>query len=337
MKIWTYARRKVIQVCLFSFIPLFNLLYLSLCVFDDFSPRFKRNRENLVRPTNKRKMQKQKELDLVICVVVGPGERIGIIDLIESAKCYLKGKYRIIVVDDSGSLNVWRSVRKYSEVVYLRNYRRLGFYKLPQTVRKTFRYALQHYHFKALIKMDPDALFTGPGLIKDILDYYATHPIAGLLGSYRVTCTGTKRDLLHGAKLLKKNWDYWRKTIDKAQSWGYELGAHAQGGAYVLSRLCLQDMEQAGYLINNPGGSRVSEDVTVSLYVKSLGYEIHEFAKSGQPFDIAWRGLPISKEEIVKQEKKAIHSIKYTPEDLQIRDYFRNIRKSYSDRRNAIC
>ncbi len=322
-----YISKKIKKAKLFLLGPLFNFLYFSFVLLEHLRIRINGTQENQTWLIDKRLLQQKKELDLVICVPVGPGEVLGIVDLIESAKCYLDGRYRFVVVDDSGSLEVWRAVRKYSEVDYLRNWRRRGFRKLPQTIRKCYRYALQNYQFPFILKIDADALITGPGLIHDIKEHVTRHPKAGMLGSYRITSENTTREFSLMGDILKENWIYWKEIIEKAQRFGYELGENTQGGAYVITRPCLEDMQRAGYLIAKPRGTVYVEDVTFSLYSRSLGYELHDFAKVGQPFAIAWRGLPIPKEEVVKQGKKVIHSVKYATEDIQIRDYFRKIRE----------
>jgi hypothetical protein len=278
---------------------------------------------------------KKAEVDLVVCIVAGPGQLIGILDILDSIRRYLDGIYRVIVVDDSCTLKIWSAIRKSSEVDYIRNWKRLGIEGIYESLLKAYLYALKNYRFKALLRIDTDALITGQGLVHDVISYFITHPKAGMLGSYRETCTGAIRDFSPAAEQFKKSWDTWKNLIEKAQEKGYELGENVQGGAYIISYQCLKDMHHKGYLLKKRKGSYVSEDFIFPLYVRALGYEIHDFAKNG-PFAIAWRGLPIPKEEVVRQGKKVIHSVKFTPEDLQAREYFRRLRHEYNIQGNSL-
>jgi len=107
----------------------------------------------------------------------------------------------------------------------------------------------------------------------------------------------------------------------------YRTFESALGGAYALSRPCLEAIGRAGYLSRHPQGERIAEDVTFSLFVRSLGYEIHEFGGREQPLALAWRGLPMAKEEVIARQKKVVHSVKFQIHDLRVRGYFERIRR----------
>jgi len=261
--------------------------------------------------------------DLVLCVSVGPGEVLGALDILDAGRCYLDGHYRVVVVDDTGGSSLWWRLRAYDEVDYLRNWRRHGLRHLLRSIQKAYRHVLAHYDGAAVLTLDSDALITGPGLSADTLSYLRAHAEAGILGSTRWR---EREDAYWGAK-LERNIEHWRDAVEKARRWGYRLGESALGGAYVLSRSCLEDMDRAGYLSRHPAGERIACDVVFSLFARSLGYEIHDLAGPGQPFALAWRGLPIPKEAIVAQEKKVIHSVKFGVDDLRIRGYFARIRR----------
>jgi len=82
--------------------------------------------------------------------------------------------------------------------------------------------------------------------MEDIIGYLKTHPEAGMLGSYRETCTVAKRNFRPIAKQFDGNPEYWRSLLQRVSQYGYVLGEHALGGAYVLSYNCLQAMASAG-------------------------------------------------------------------------------------------
>src|SRR5262245_56595261 len=125
--------------------------------------------------------------DLVLCMAVGPGEVTGALDVLDAARCYLDGRYRVVVVDDTGGARLWAEARRYEEVDYLRNWRRRGFRHLLASVQRAYSHALERYDFAAVLKLDTDALITGPGLSADIVGYLETHPRAGMLGAVAAT------------------------------------------------------------------------------------------------------------------------------------------------------
>lgn len=261
---------------------------------------------------------------LVICIAVGPGEELGALEVLVASRVYLEGPYRIVVVDDTGGLTLWWNLRAYPEVDYIRNWRRRGFAKLLDSLQRAYSHALDHYRFEALVKFDTDALVTGPGLDADILAYLRTHPEVGMLGS---RSWREREDETWGA-LLEKNAVYWGPFIARATQHGYRLGESALGGVYALSRPCLEAMRAAGYLTLRPAGDRIAEDVIFSLLVHAVGYEIHEFAGSGQPLALAYRGLPLLPEEVLSRGKKAIHSLKFSDEELTVRAFFSRARRA---------
>jgi hypothetical protein len=320
-KILRALRKRARRSQLLVLAPLCNLVYLVLTAYERTATR--------IWHSGKPQYEQSGEIDLILCFAVGPGELVGVEDILASARSYIGTTYRVVVVDDSGTIAVWRTVRKCADVDYIRNWRPLGFAGLPKSLSKAFRHALKNYEgFKALLKVDTDSLVTGPGIGQDIVSYFEANRGVGMLGSYRFTCTGAVRDFSSVGDLLRQDLRYWLEPVEKARQYGYEMGEHAQGGAYALSRACVEDMERAGYLDARVRGSMNLEDIIFSLYVRSLGYEIHEFAMKG-PFAIAYRGLPIPKEEVVRQHKKVVHSVKFDDEDLEIRDYFRGLLCDY--------
>jgi len=261
--------------------------------------------------------------DLVLCVSVGPGEVLGVLDILDAARAYLDGRYRVIIVDDSGGSSLWWRVRAYDEVDYLRNWKRRGFRHLVRSIQKAYGHVLSRYDCAAVLKLDTDAIITGPGLSSDILAYLGAHPKVGMLGAV----SATESDRAHWQARLEANIDHWRALVAEAGRWGYRLGESALGGAYALSRPCLEAIGRAGYLSRHPQGERIAEDVTFSLFVRSLGYEIHEFGGREQPLALAWRGLPMAKEEVIARQKKVVHSVKFQIHDLRVRGYFERIRR----------
>lgn len=264
---------------------------------------------------------------LVLAMAVGPGEQLGAIELLDSARAFLRGPYRAVVVDDSGDLATWVSLRRYREVTVLRNWRRRGFTRLLASLQRAYLHALRSYDFAAILKVDTDALITGPGVDVDILSFFRDHPRAGMIGSR----SWPDRTDHVWRRVLEKNEAMWGSILRQAERHGYVAGESVLGGAYALSRACVAALDATGYLDLVPTGPRVAEDVTLSLLTQAAGFELHEFAASNQPFALAWRGLPMPPAQVLAQGKKVVHSVKLEPADLSLRTIFaRDRRRHYA-------
>lgn len=276
----------------------------------------------LQRTPNDLKPSGLQRVPFLIVMAVGPGERLGALELLDSARTYLRGPYRAIVVDDTGDLGTWRAISAYPEVDLLRNWRRRGFRHLVASLQRAYRYAVAQYAFEAILKVDTDTLITGSDLDADILAFVREHPSAGMLGSQ----TWPERVDPSWGERLEENLAIWRPIIERAERQGYRLGDSVQGGAYVLSRPCLDALAAQGFLHYTPRGPRIPEDVTFSLFVRALGYELQDFSGPMEPFALAYRGLLMPPRELLGRGKKVVHSVKLTPEDILHRIVFARAR-----------
>jgi hypothetical protein len=266
---------------------------------------------------------KRRDVPFLIVLVVGPGEQLGALEVLDSARAYCRGPYRAIVVDDTGDLTTWAALRRYPEVDLLRNWRRRGFRYLLNSLQRAYRRAERCYDAEALLKLDTDALITGPGLDADILRFVREHPAAGLVGS---RSWPERNDALWKEK-LEANLETWGPLMAQAERHGYQRGEAVLGGAYVMTRQCLRALGAGGYLARTPTGPRIAEDVTFSLFSRALGFELVELAGPQQPLALAWRGLTMPPQEIMARGKKAIHSVKFLPPDLRVRGFFAKQRR----------
>jgi hypothetical protein len=242
---------------------------------------------------------------------------------LNSARLFLRLPYRVVVIDDSRELGTWRRLARYREVDLIRNWRRNGINHLVRSLRRGYRHALGRYDFEAILKVDTDALITGSGVDEDILRFVRDHPNAGMIGSrsWRDRTDHVWR------KVLEDNQAMWGSYLRLAQAHGYVTGESVLGGAYVLSRACVATLGAKGYLNLQLTGDYLSEDVMFSLLAQAAGFELKEFADRGQPFALAWRGLPMPPNQILAEGKKVVHSLKLDAEDLALRAVFARNRR----------
>jgi hypothetical protein len=203
-----------------------------------------------------------------------------------------------------------------------------------------------------VLKLDTDALVIGP--FSDRLREVFADPGLGVVGSYRHTCTGAPRDWSHWETALRRAarplaigrdfrplrrsrgaWRGLRSILRQAVSNGYELGAHCLGGAYAVGPGLLaatQLLDWRPWVATGLG-----EDVMVGALAKAAGMEIRGLVEPGEPFGLAWQGLPLAPEQLLERRYSVIHSVKdqgYGTES-QLRAFFRERRPSDTLRGSA--
>lgn len=293
----------------------------------------------------------QRQFELVIVIPVGPTCKIEyILDTIESIYFYVHCDFKIILSDDSQNTNVRVKVKEQYPDAVIISYdtnqgKTLGLY---MTLCKAYRYALEHFDFKVLLRLDTDALIIGHDPEAPILEFFEKNPSVGLAGRYvkrvyspddfgNVWHNGGREHMVAIAKMFTRyylrhpfiNWKI-RKLMFSAINQGYELGELIFGGSYAFSRLAIEKLDQKGLLPwHKVRGADMEEDHFFTLLVASTGLELGDLASGDQPFACTWRGLPASPETLYEANKKIIHSTRFWKNlnEDQIRDYFRSKRR----------
>ena len=177
------------------------------------------------------------------------------------------------------------------------------------------------------IKLDTDAAVIAPfsRQIRSALD----DPDLGVVGSYDTTSAGSVRDWSVWEPTLARTGRCWHVTRrpDGRRAWWYKsrrdratlrrlqaealrhapAGAHCLGGAYAVSRRFLERAE----LRWRPWvGTRVAEDVMVGVLCAAAGLRMRSLVGRGEPFALAWQGLPASPDEIAAGGHSIVHSVK---------------------------
>lgn len=278
-----------------------------------------------------------------IIVIPAPASHYDLLlDTIESIRYYVKEPHKIIVMDDSGASYIksrMQQEQKDKDIIVLCNEIPLGRRGLYETLSIAYKYALANYNFKVLLRMDTDALITNHDLFSDAISFFEANPNVGLLGSYRIKSDGTKRTrwkwalvLLYESSLLRLLFGkkrLWHREIKIARANGYHLADNVFGGAYFLSRDLITAMHNNGHF-DLKIDTLLLEDIVFSLFAKALGFNFASFGMPSQPMALGMRSLPMPKEEIIRQKKKLIHSVKrgYDGESQEeLRKYFASFRK----------
>jgi len=282
-------------------------------------------------------------VDTVVCVVVYSKEHlIGIKDILDSICLYMANKnVHVMIVDTSMNPAIHLQLKKWEaryqsipmQIFQDRCTNVLGkFYYMSTGYMK---YAVEHFRFKSYLRLDPDAMITGYGLLDDISDYFGCHPNAGSLGSYKYNCKYERRDFRNWEYIFAQERGLWGRYVDQLQKEGYILGEHVQAGAEIYSYNCLKKLNKLGLLQNEQfRDSRLVYDVIISLLVRWSGYEMCSFVDDGLPLAIAYKGLPLTVRELRQKNKKLIHSVKFSFREMLIRSAFRCFRYWDSIKKN---
>ena len=278
----------------------------------------------------------RRKCDLAIVFAVADGEWLGIEDLLDSCKTYLACDYEIVVADDVTTDGTYKRLLNSGSWV-VRNPERQYLWGLDLTLRRAFQEAHRLFESPIYLKIDPDALIIGPDLVAALGNAFSTNPEQGLLGSYHINCNGEQRDLSYWRERMFRVSKDLGKPYQLAVQNGYQVGDGVQGGAYALSRACLDKIAKCGWLSGadgyHPSGVRgryVAEDSLITMLTFAAGYKVGDFGGPGQPFGLRHIGLPMSPEDLVRHNHIVTHAMKYHDENsLAARDFFRARRLAY--------
>ncbi len=272
-------------------------------------------------------------------------------DTIDSIQYYTNEPHAIVCLNDCKTKNnseITNGLNGESVINFVPNYDSCWPYNTYGALfckkYQGIEYALKKYEFDFLICMDTDALITSSTLIESIDCYFKTsNPQIGLLGSYKIRSDNKKRTrwqwalyilyLVYVKRHISRKSLIWKELLPQARKNGYKLGEHMLGGAFIFTRKCINRIvELYPYeliLKENFYRITIGDDVLFSLITFACGYKIGDFARPDDPLAIAQNYLPISKEEIVKQNKTLIHSLKKGMDgesEEELRKFFKSLR-----------
>ncbi len=284
----------------------------------------------------------RRRCDLAVVFAVSDGEWIGVADLLDSLRLYLDCDFEVLAVDDRTSDGTYQRLLS-SGVWVVRNQVKKGLWGLDETIGKGLAAAYRLFEAPFYMKIDPDALVTGFGLVDDIREAFSASDRIGLIGTYRTDWDGSARDLSFWRERMWRERRSIRKPLGLALRNGYELGMGVQGGAYVLRRECLGRLVEMGWFERPRGyrppqvrGRQIAEDSLITMLTYAAGYVAEDFGGPGQPFGIWYNGLPAPPEVLRAQGRKVVHAIKYSDgESLRLRDVFRGYREHDARRRSG--
>lgn len=253
-------------------------------------------------------------------MVVGPGKEAAL-DTLESVAWYCPEPHTAIIIDDctqDGTYEDLLSQRRPNWQI-LRNRSAMGYARLTHSLCFAYRSVLSHTSCSLILKLDTDSLIIKPDVLSDALTYAREHPRVGMFGVH--TCDYNRpRSFEYHTQLLttEMNWRNWFKgtrpayasLLRRAERRGYRRGDNVFGGAYFVTRNCLDAMLRAGALdLPYAWHSHLMEDVYFSIATVAAGYQLGHFAAPDGPLCLEWEGLPYPALELAESKYKVIHSL----------------------------
>ncbi len=301
----------------------------------------------------------RREIDCLVLTPVGPrSDAQHVADTVASFRHYMPASSTVmLLLDDRGADASDAPLPRHDNVFCIRasdfdrshrsehSTRGVLLYKQMRALERTAR----TLRWRCLLRLDDDAIFTGPSPHLDALGYFAEHPDVGMLGSYLRRGDGTDKR----TSFARQGRRLWRQVVSaagllhplmsahlvqlivSAQKSGYQLGHMCTGGALFLS----QDAWDDTYALWAGGGaalrhSRLADDLLLALYTCAAGYRLADFSDREQVMAINWRGLPMPLDELARLGKKVLHPVKEPSDpthETSVREYFRH-RRSESAR-----
>ncbi|HYE55801.1 MAG TPA: glycosyltransferase family A protein [Chitinophagaceae bacterium] len=283
--------------------------------------------------------------DLVVVIPLGPGCREEFIcDSIESFLYYTATDHKIVLVDDSQKATGVKIKQRFPQADVLVTSQPMGkLCGLYLSLCSAYRYLLEQYRFRAVLRMDTDALVIGRHPEAAALQLFKEDPQTGMAGQYPLDYHGELWDTSWPRSQLLKialtryfftntraHWSL-LKLLRLALKNGYRTGESVFGGACFLSEACLQKLYRSGLLPRHELRTvELEEDHLFSILVRSVGFRLGDLSSDHLPMGCAWKGLPASPAELHAKGKKIIHSTRFWKQmnEAEIREWFRNKRET---------
>jgi hypothetical protein len=275
-----------------------------------------------------------------IATIIPTGPRDDIMDTLASVVHYTDPARKIVVIDDTQTLILrLKEIQKLSpdiEVISAPSGAPGHQGGLWVKLTAGYRWVLERYEPRILLRLDADALMLGYGLEEKAEQEFEKNPAIGILGACRIGPDGGRRDPTWAARKLRRETGpvgllhpdcrtTLRRFRDLAQQHGYVAGESALGGAYIHNYQAAVDMYNHGWL-NQPSlaSSNLGEDHIMSMITIAAGYELGEFSGPDHPMALKQRGLPAHPAELLAKGKLVTHSVRYWRDlaERQIRDLF---------------
>jgi hypothetical protein len=274
----------------------------------------------------------------VYLVPAGPGAWHDLCDTIASIQTYEDDDVKIVVIDD-WTLDVLASrvQARYPGIDVVRpNVPAIGGWRTFPAQADALGEIIARYRFEVLVKMDTDALITGPGLTARAAETFRERPRLGQLGAHQMLANGLPRDpfyerwvVTHSARWSR----HVRRLVRAVEARGLDPLDSAQGGVYAVARRALDAAAERGLLRwRQPWWSLIAEDTATSLVIRAAGYDIGSWGGPGEPIATTSFSIPIALDRVLAEGKLGVHTVRAGLDgesEAEVRAFFRARREEY--------
>jgi hypothetical protein len=292
----------------------------------------------------------------VFYLPVGEGDRIDYLtDSIEAIYHHCSDDIVVMVMDDSGRKKHGETLREiFPELVVHPTEPRYQAKGLAgrhgyETIR-IIKHAVDNYWFDIIMRIDTDALITGDRIEDDLIQLFNEKPTCGLLGRHTINVEGYHIDRGESKilfdrlnKLPYRLYFAWPMTvfnriIRRAQGNGYVYGELVLGCATAYNFECA--FRLAAFIDDFKWVRPIrglAEDYFTTVFVKYVNMDLGDASHPEGPMAVQLKGIPLTLEKIIEQDKKVIHSIKNDERYSQdeIRAFFKNFRQQQLKERSV--
>lgn len=262
----------------------------------------------------------QQERTTAIVLPVGPGTD-STLDTLASISYYCPEPHLVVIVDDCTEDGTYERLLQDRQPHWriLRNDKRNGINRLAQTLCLAYRHILINTQARLVLRLDQDALLIAPGVISDALRFADTNPAVGLYGVYSHDYDRPRCIEFHSNQInTELQWirsiiglrPSWVNLLRRAEQNGWQRGENVFGGAYFLTRECLEAIRAIGALdVPLNWHSKMMEDVYFSMAAVAAGFRLGHFGAPEGPLCLEWRGLPYPVLQLANSPYKIVHSV----------------------------
>jgi hypothetical protein len=283
--------------------------------------------------------RRRRDVRSIVWFPVGPGQPHSLLDSIEALGASDRDGTAILVTDDC-SVDSRESVirERFPEVEVVRTPAPTGGPPHMWPIcRLALEHALEHYDFGLWVKMDADALVTGPRFSETILDRLDPEPDAGIAGSFLRRADGRPEDhVLHAEVIARERPrdSMLDAAVRRAEARGWRTGDIVQGGICCLTRAGVEAIDREGYLKwRSPWHSTASEDMALTVFVLAAGLRAVPIGGPGELLAIGNFRVPIPKKEAADGPCVGVHSVRRGRDgesEAELRAYFRARRTEWA-------
>lgn len=276
--------------------------------------------------------------DLVVVIPFGPNATAD--DAIESVQVYAGKSHAIVVIDDTHDERTAPALKKLGKDVYVfpapTNLPTGTHGGLYLKMVAALAWIEENFAYKAVLRLDTDALVIGFQPEVEAMRLFEANGTYGLLGSYRYDCNNVYRNTSGIARrFLAEIYAGWLKKPQLSRAlykiWrgakrnGYVNGDHCLGGAVFMSAAFVKSLTGSPLCTSQAlKDCELGDDHMFGLVAAYLGFKLVDFAPDPLPMGLRGVGLPDTPENLVRRNKKIIHSVK--PRDTEVLQYFRTLR-----------